>query len=68
MLQLVLLSPLDAVQAAFPHMHLGNVVDDFGLQRLGREEDVAAELAGATRLLHSQLNNVSLPIALKKSR
>ena len=39
MLQLVLLSPLDAAQAAC-------VVDDFGLQRLGRESDVADELVG----------------------
>eukprot|EP00959_Pyramimonas_sp_CCMP1952_P381289 7989389-Pyramimonas_sp.AAC.1 len=73
MLQLALLAPLDAAQAAFPlraarGVQIGVVVDDAGLHRVGSSEQVRDAFVQATRMLHDQLEAVNLPIGKLKSR
>eukprot|EP00959_Pyramimonas_sp_CCMP1952_P217227 4543223-Pyramimonas_sp.AAC.1 len=68
MLQLILLGPADKVAAAYQHVSLGVVVDDFGAHRVGREQDVVEDLAGATTMLHAELEKVHLVVHRRKSR
>eukprot|EP00959_Pyramimonas_sp_CCMP1952_P362308 7587903-Pyramimonas_sp.AAC.1 len=63
MLQMVLIGPLDAVQQRFKLVRLGAVVDDIGAHSVGRETDVVEHLAGATRMLHAELERIHLPVA-----
>eukprot|EP00959_Pyramimonas_sp_CCMP1952_P010299 215616-Pyramimonas_sp.AAC.1 len=68
MLQLILLGPADKVVAAYQHVSLGVVVDDFGAHRVGRAQGVVEDLAGATAMLHAELKEVHLVVHRRKSR
>eukprot|EP00959_Pyramimonas_sp_CCMP1952_P406254 8514231-Pyramimonas_sp.AAC.1 len=68
MLQLALLQPLDAVASEFRIVHLGVVVEDFGLHAYGRESHVLANITRATQRLHHELECVDLRIKQSKSR
>eukprot|EP00959_Pyramimonas_sp_CCMP1952_P280063 5855106-Pyramimonas_sp.AAC.1 len=72
-LQMVVLAPLDAVQAAFPRqtaeeVQLGVVVDDFALHKVGSEDRVHQCLDRATTMLHHELQAAHLPVSRPKSR
>eukprot|EP00959_Pyramimonas_sp_CCMP1952_P194183 4060705-Pyramimonas_sp.AAC.1 len=72
-LLMVVLAPLDAVQAAFPRQtadedQLGAVVDDFALRKVGSEDRVHQCLDRATTMLHGELQAVHLPVSRPKSR
>eukprot|EP00959_Pyramimonas_sp_CCMP1952_P281415 5882496-Pyramimonas_sp.AAC.1 len=70
---MVLLCPLDTVQAAFvprarQEVQLGVVVDDFGLHMVGSHRPVKSESASATIMLHQELEKIHLPVHRQKSR
>ena len=72
-LQMVVLAPLDAVQAAFPRqtadeVQLGVVVDDFALHKVGSEDRVHQCLGKATSMLHDELQAVHLPVSASASQ
>ena len=65
---MLLLGPLDRVQAARRSVVLAVNVDDFSLQRFGGEERVGQELEQTADCLVSELTKVDMQLAVDKGR